>query len=321
MKICILLATYNGESFLKEQLDSLINQTEKNWFCLIRDDGSQDKTLEIIKNYCVKDSRFFLLMDEEGPQGNAKDNFSLLMQAGLKTKANYFLFSDQDDVWMHSKIEILCSEFTKHNINRPFLIHHDLEVVCQDLTILSPSFIDFSRLDSCASFARLLGRNTVTGCATACNRKLIEIILPIPPDAIMHDWWLGLTASYLGELYFLDKALIKYRQHNGNVLGARPFRVRVPLLLTPEKIKNSLFPFYKTILQAKAFLRLIDGNKSLSRSNYSVLKMYCQILSITRFQRIQTAFRFGYFQKNWFIKGKIFIKLLLYTSKFHDMDK
>lgn len=318
MKICILLATYNGEQFLKAQLNSILQQSKKSWECIIRDDGSIDDSVSIIKEYCKKDFRFTLLLDDKEPQGNAKDNFALLMEAGLNTDADCFFFCDQDDVWMTNKIELMDLEFKKHDTRQPLLIHHDLEVVNQDLIQLSPSFIQFRCIDINADFSKLLGRNRVTGCASACTRKLIEISLPIPSEAIMHDHWLGLVASYVGELYFLDKSLIKYRQHDNNVIGAKPFKVNLSLITSKERLIKRLLPFHKTILQSQALLHSINRNEYLKSVNKATLQAYAQIPSMTKIQKTRAILRFGFFQKNWLTKATTFIKFFMYSSKYYN---
>lgn len=320
MNICILLATYNGQEYLNQQLDSLINQTETSWQCLIRDDGSTDDTINIIKNYCAKDTRFTLVVDEQGPQGNAMANFAKLMHEGLTTEADFFFFCDQDDVWLNNKVEIMHNELKKHNNNHPFLVHHDLEVVDENLAQINPSFIKYSKLDSSASFARLLGRNTVTGCASACNRKLFEMSLPMPAEAMMHDWWLALSASYVGELYFLNTVLGKYRQHSNNVLGAKPFKIKINLFnMSRKSFHKNLKTFHTTILQARAFLVLINENKQAENDNFITLETYSKILSLSKFSRIKAAINLGFFQKYWLAKLVSFAKFSIYSSKYHDV--
>ena len=331
MNICILLATYNGEKFLNAQLNSLIHQTEKEWICLIRDDGSQDKTIEIINEYCLKDSRFILISDDLGPQGNAMANFSLLIEAGVKTDADYFFFSDQDDVWANNKLEFIAAEFKKKNIQKPLLIHHDLEVVNHDLSQLSPSFIHYSALEPSASFARLLSRNVVTGCASACNRELLELSLPLPKEALMHDWWLALTASYFGELHFINKVLIKYRQHENNVLGANSFKQITKPFRPFQSIKKGQFrsrfkrlmelspSFYSTLDQAGAFLNLINSKQEVvncqRKKNFRVLVTYSNLLKFSKLKRISSILYFGFLQKNLQLKIRMFIKFIFYSSK------
>ncbi|MBU3005736.1 glycosyltransferase family 2 protein [Paraglaciecola arctica] len=320
MTICILLATYNGGTYLNEQLDSLINQSEKNWLCLIRDDNSKDNTLEVIKSYCKEDPRFYLVEDELGGQGNAMANFAVLMKEGLKSKANYFFFCDQDDVWLPNKIETMVCELNKHDKDNAFLVHHDLEVVDEKLSQIAPSFINYSRLDSDASFSRLLGRNTVTGCASACNRKLLELSLPVPEEAMMHDWWLALMASYLDELYFVNQVLGKYRQHSNNVLGAKPFQLNVNFLkMSPKSFQKNLSTFHTTILQARALSMLISKNNFSANSNFVKLQTYSEILTLSKYSRLKAALKFGFFQKYWLSKVVSFVKFSIYSSKYHDV--
>jgi rhamnosyltransferase len=300
LNICILLATYNGATFLAQQLDSLISQTEKNWLCIIRDDGSKDQTVAIINEYCLKDSRISLLLDSLGSQGNAMANFSLLISEGMKTKANYFFFSDQDDVWMPNKIEVIYKQLTLYSEAIPLLIHHDLEVVNEKLSLLNPSFVKYAGLDPTSSFAQLLSKNVVTGCASACNRALLKESLPIPAEAMMHDWWLALIAAYKGQLVFLEVTLVKYRQHNNNVLGAQSFWQK----LQPSKLRHNwqrqIRIFNSTTVQAKCFL-LFD-HVNVCNEKHNQLKTYSNINMVPRMRRIFMAKNMSFFPKNWLLK-------------------
>lgn len=247
-KIAILLSTYNGGKYLKEQLDSLFSQTYKNFEIIVRDDGSSDKTLEALKCYDVK------LLSSDGNIGIKKSFETLLLYAYENSDADYFMFCDQDDVWDTKKVEKTLAkmeEMEKQFEDTPLLVHTDLEVVDEKLNIINSSFMDFQKIDAMKNeFHNLLIQNTITGCTVMINRKLAQMCLPIPDGAIMHDWWIGLVASKFGKIGYLDESMIKYRQHKSNTIGAKGFNVNFVLKSISKKVSLG-----GNISQAKAFLK------------------------------------------------------------------
>jgi len=220
--IDILLSTYNGEKFLPEQLDSILNQTENNWRLLIRDDDSDDSTLEILQLYCNQHPKKIFLIDDiiKSNLGPCK-SFNILMQ---KSTAPYVMFCDQDDIWDPEKIEVMLKHFKEMEEallpETPLLLHSDMEVVDSSLVTISHSFIKLNKLDmQKTSINDLIMRNNITGCAMICNKLLIDLALPMPLDAIMHDWWLALVAAEFGKIKYIPQPLIKYRQHDNNYYG------------------------------------------------------------------------------------------------------
>lgn len=226
--IYILMATFNGQRFLPEQLDSILRQTLKNWVLLVRDDGSVDDTLLIINEYARRDSRIILINDEQGHLGPALC-FGRLLHDAYQRGARYVACSDQDDIWLPEKLaaglaalRVLEARFGEA---RPALVHSDSEVVDTRLRRLSPSFMHFQNIGNPTrpSLPVLIVQNHVVGCTLTANRALLSIALPIPPNVRMHDWWLALCAQACGTLDFLPIPYVRYRQHTGNALGAVSF--------------------------------------------------------------------------------------------------
>lgn len=221
----IVLATYNGDRFLTEQLGSLVAQSEPDWSLLVMDDGSSDRTLAIIDEAARNDGRVVRLPSPATRTGSAAMAFNDLLTRSLELGADYVFCCDQDDVWHQDKLRLVLAELraTEGESRVPTLIHHDLEVVDSQLLPVAESF--WARMGfkpgSELIPQRLLSRNEVTGCALACNRALLEAALPIPDAAIMHDWWLALCAAYLGRLRPMPARLVKYRQHGRNAIGAK----------------------------------------------------------------------------------------------------
>ncbi|MCF6172208.1 MAG: glycosyltransferase family 2 protein [Campylobacteraceae bacterium] len=283
-KILILLSTYNGDKYLQKQLNSLLSQIYKNIEIIVRDDRSSDETLDVISSYDVK------LMESQSNIGSQK-SFSLLLEYVLyHHNSNYFMFCDQDDIWEAEKIEKTYHKMQKMERiypNTPILVHTDLEVVDENLKRIDKSFWHFENMDpSQNSFNRLLMQNTITGCTVMINRKLAELCLPIPNDAIMHDWWIGLVASKFGKIAYIDEPLIKYRQHSGNSIGAKRFGY-LSIFMKFYKIffKNELYLKHMgvNIKQAKAFLEM--HREKLDIQTIEMLKDFTNIESKPFLQR------------------------------------
>ncbi|MDX2007810.1 MAG: glycosyltransferase family 2 protein [Meiothermus sp.] len=219
----ILLATYNGAKYLEAQLESLFSQTFQHWRILARDDGSSDGTVEILRDFVERyPQRLEIIKDGQLGLG-AKGNFARLMQ---HSRAPYVMFCDQDDIWLPNKIEqtlgaMLTLEAT---IGRqtPILVCTDLAVVDGNLQAIAPSLAAYQHLEPASGqpWKKLLVQNFVTGCTVMINQALCERAMPIPPEAKMHDWWLGLVAGVFGHLEYIPTATLLYRQHGSNDTGA-----------------------------------------------------------------------------------------------------
>jgi glycosyltransferase involved in cell wall biosynthesis len=230
--ITVLLATYNGSQWLVEFLDSLAAQTVSQWRLLIRDDGSSDATLNILRAAAGRDSRLMIVTDAAGRLG-ASGSFGRLMQHALANNPaagapHYFAFADQDDVWLPGKLERQLAAIQELEAQRgphmPLLVHSDLTVVDHELRTIHRSHTVLARLarrsPSSQALRTLLAHNFVTGCATLFNRSLLEAATPLPPEAALHDWWLACCAAALGDIRYLDEPLVLYRQHGANQVGA-----------------------------------------------------------------------------------------------------
>lgn len=252
MSVQILLATYNGMHFLESQLDSILRQTYSDWYILARDDGSIDGTVQLLDHFAVcYPNRIKVIQDHEKGLG-ARGNFARLLE---HASAPYVMFCDQDDVWKPYKIEMLIEKMlqleTFMESSTPILVHSDLEVVDKDLNTIAKSFwrYQYIRPESNQGWNTLLVQNTVTGCATLINRALYQKALPIPVEAIMHDWWLALVAAVFGHLEALPQPTVCYRQHMTNDTGAKAWGWRTIVRKAVEARRS----IEKTQRQARAF--------------------------------------------------------------------
>ena len=218
----VLLATYNGERFLPDLLDSLLRQTFGAWVLLARDDGSDDGTVEILRRWGEANFGRLRVLENNGGSLGAAGNFSRLLAAST---APIVAFCDQDDVWIEDRLAHAVAAIRdverSVGIEHPVLVHSDLEVVDADLRVISPSLWRMQRTPRASvDPVRLAIRNTVTGCASTMNRALVDLANPVPPAAAMHDWWCALVASSFGTTVTLDTATVRYRQHGANEVGA-----------------------------------------------------------------------------------------------------
>mgnify|MGYP005849079615 CR=1 FL=1 len=271
MLIDILLATYNGEKYIGEQLDSLFNQTNQYWTLIVHDDGSTDKTVEIIKSYQIRYPSRIVLLEDGIKTGGAKNNFAHLMQFST---SEYIMFCDQDDVWLEDKIELTSERMQEVECksgNIPVLIHTDLTVVNNSLGILNKSFFKFQKIDPeiSKSFSLSKVQNSVTGCTLMLNKIAKELVMPIPKNAVMHDWWILLSILRAnGVVEFINKPTVLYRQHLDNQVGARGFSI-LKLLTNLSTLK-----VYQNMC--------LDLGLSESYLKLFVYKLYVFILRIIR---------------------------------------
>lgn len=220
--IDVLLATYQGARFVEAQIESVLAQGHPHVRLLIRDDGSTDATPAILARYAARCPQIVTVVEGSGNLGPA-GNFSRLLQ---RAEAPYVMFCDQDNVWLPGRIGALLRRMKQLEAewgpDRPILVHTDLTVTDEALRPLCPSFWRYQHLDPRrgSTLNRLLIQNVVTGCAAMLNRALVQKAGPIPPEAVMHDWWLALVAAAFGRLDCLPEPGVLFRQHGTNQIGA-----------------------------------------------------------------------------------------------------
>lgn len=249
--VAILMATYNGEKYLKEQIDSIINQTYKKWVLYISDDGSKDNTNKIIDEYTKKYKDKIIRISDQKHLG-AKGNFANLFHNvdGYK----YYLFCDQDDVWKKEKVEVMVKFANKKDNKIPFIVYSDTTVVDENLNVINESLIKTNKsfLTKETGLRHLLIEDYFPGHATLFNNTLKEKVGTISDKAEMHDWWITLVAGITGEIYFIDKSLVLYRQHGSNVVGAHMFNQN-----NTKSYLNKLKNFKKTLSTWHTYQKLI----------------------------------------------------------------
>jgi glycosyltransferase involved in cell wall biosynthesis len=200
--VSIALCTYNGERFLREQLDSIINQSYPNIEIIAVDDCSSDKTVEILREYAEK-HLFIKVFSNTENLGYIK-NFEKAMRL---CNGPLIALSDQDDIWSSEKIERQVQA-----IGNNVLIYHDSEFIDQKGKSLNKYMSDVMNLYRGDEPEVFLFFNCISGHSVLLKKELLEKMLPFP-DAYFHDWWMGYVATNAGSIDYLSEALVKYRQH------------------------------------------------------------------------------------------------------------
>jgi glycosyltransferase involved in cell wall biosynthesis len=262
----VLLATYNGERFLREQIDTILAQTYEPLTILARDDGSTDATPALLATYAAQHPTRFRILTGP-PTGSAKYNFIELLKY---SSADYIAFADQDDIWLPEKIALEMQAMQQleatHSSQTPLLVFTDLRVVNQTLEILHASFWQHQPIHSTNihRLNRLLAQNVATGCTALINRPLGELATHMPAEAHMHDWWIAILACTFGASQPIAQQTVLYRQHDSNVLGASKETTHntLPDLHNHTERRK---PWDESVNMARALLATYDNKLTLEQ--------------------------------------------------------
>lgn len=295
MKIDIIMATRNGRQYLKEQIDSILNQTFTDFRLIIRDDASSDGTVDLLSMYQTLYPDKIKIVGDGTASGSAKNNFFLLMK---ESEADYVMFADQDDVWESNKVEeayrYIRSREKKVGKDKPILCHGDPKVVNEKLEMMNESMGKVQKLDYKRKKLRhYLVQNNLTGCTTIANRKLIDLCEEMPEEAIMHDWWLALIASAFGRVMFMGEAHMLYRQHGNNTEGVKNLRSPIYLIKKLFDRKNVKKSLELTYSQAEKFYEIFGDR--LEMKDAETVKMFCSMKNKRKLSKIltMTEYRFS----------------------------
>ena len=291
--ITILMATFNGERYIGQQLDSLLSQTLVPDRIVIHDDQSTDTTPQILTRYQQAHPELIDLVINPVNSGGSARNFMSMM---LVERDDYLMLCDQDDVWLPDKIEQSYAKMTSMEAawgsNTPCLIHTDLTVVDTELHSLARSF----RQSTFANYDRTRLRdqiiqNTGTGCTMMYNRALAELITTEPQHMVMHDWWIALIAAAFGHIDHIDTPTVLYRQHQANQIGVADMRTwayKWHRFLNPADVRADIA---KTYPQAAEFGQVFADR--LSPDQTRLLHDYCAIPHLHKLVKIARVIRLG----------------------------
>ena len=273
MKICVLLSTYNGERYLEEQLESLVKQENVDVSILVRDDGSTDKTCEILSKW---QNKGLLTWYSGGNKGFAMSFMDLLCHSG---DYDYYAFCDQDDIWLPNKLDMAIKHLS--------VIQHPNKLYCSDALYykngenygLIKKYIPKYNIYTC------LVQNIAAGCTMVFSQGLRNLIASrMPSFIIAHDFWIYQVALILGDVYYDANSYILYRQHDNNQIGAKTGSL--------EKWKRRIS-------------RLLKSSEKESRSLQAkeLLKCYCNEMDDEK-QKI--VYRIAEYKKNIWTRSRLF---------------
>lgn len=296
----ILLSTYNGEKYLCSQLDSLLSQTFTDFRILVRDDGSCDNTVKIIKSYKEKYPKRFIFFESNNQNLGSTNSFLELLK---KSISDLIMFCDQDDVWNNDKIEKTVFFYNKEckDKNKPTLIHSAVSVVNENLTLFEDETEIFNR-KKCGmeqNLAFQVFNNDVTGCTVLVNsamRDALKSIDFLSHKVIQHDWLLALIAYVNESKFFLPEKTMLYRQHKNNVIGIKKLSFFQKLLL--KRKKGIQYPYYE---QVETLLLI---TRPINYRNEKLLQEFANLKNKNKFLRV-----IWHIKNKFFRAGNIFYKL------------
>lgn len=230
----VVLSVHGGRAHVREQIESLKAQSDPGWRLLVRDDGSTDDSPALLEACARDDARIEIVREPVGRLGT-RASYSLLLALAQARGADWVALCDQDDVWLPDKLarqRALAGRIGADPAD-VWLLHSDLAVTDAGLDAVHRSLMGFMGLrhQDEGALGTLLVQNFVTGCSAMVSRGLLGLALPIPEHAVVHDWWLALSAAACGRIAFDAAATVLYRQHDGNQIGARGYRQSIRGLL------------------------------------------------------------------------------------------
>ena len=267
----IILGSYNGEQYIGEQIDSILNNSYLGWRLFVCDDGSKDKTGEIVKEYEKNYPGKIFWM----PNSKNKGVVANFLDGARQCTGEYIMFCDQDDFWLEEKIKVTLDFMKKTEqetkTGTPVVVFTNATVVNQTLDVKKGSFHELGHLDATKlDLGHMLMENKMMGCTVMFNRSTKEKLLEVPEELMldmqknirMHDWWIALIAASFGKIAYLNQQTMLYRQHDTNVVGSQKLSIKmiVEKFMGFRKIREVL---YATCGQADAFSKLygdkLDG--------------------------------------------------------------
>lgn len=296
-KVDIVMAAYNSEKYIKPQIDSIINQTYPHWRLIINDDLSSDNTLNILSEYKNQYENIEVSVSET--RLGARNNFIKTLQ---KTSADYIMFADHDDVWFNDKISVSMNHMAlaeeKFGKSSPILIFTDKTVTDENLKIKAQSHTKSECYNvSDLSLNRILSQNSASGCTVTINGKLKDICNKISSRAIMHDYWFMIAAASFGNIIYINKPTMYYRQHSNNELGAKAYGIKYAfqkMVSGRESLRKS---FTENIIQAEAFYEYYGDIMDSGTKN--VFKNFISLKNKRGFEFIDTVIKYRFYKSGF----------------------
>ena len=319
--ISIVMATYNGEKFLAQQIDSILKQSWGNIELIICDDDSDDNTIAIIEKY-MKEYTCIRLYKNLHRLGVVK-NFE---KAIALSQSQYIALSDQDDIWVENKLEILMHEMNKleeYDNNIPLMVHSDLTMIDEENHIMHWSFFKFRNynLKKTKDLNHIISRCGVMGNTILMNCHLKNRILPFPEELDLHDYWIALINELYGKRITLQEPLVLYRIHTHNLSNSIE-KIKINKWEKAKKIFTFDFSLpYMNLNREKILEPLLNNSKALENDK-NIIENFLTYLNFktNRFSMFYTLISFNFIRNGLLYRLKLFLSILL-TSKYNKVSK
>lgn len=290
----VLLTTYNGSRHLPALLASLAAQTVSDFTVVMQDDGSEDGTPSLLRDFSAGDPRF-VFGQEQGKHLGAAGNFISLIR---QSEADEVLLCDQDDIWEPEKIGRLREELRRmeqlYGPETPLMVHSDSSLISEDGILIGESFFRHQGWDPKAlTLPPLLVQNNVTGCTLIMNAPLRKLVAghARARDLFMHDWFIALTAASFGRIGFVDQPLTQYRQHQGNAIGASSRSLVSRGFAALRNRKDAKKRILLTYTHTRVFSRLYDDR--LPPEAQALVNGYLSTSRMRKLPRLRKVIRLG----------------------------
>ncbi len=296
--IDILMATYNGEKYVSEQIESIFAQTCKDWRLVIHDDRSKDATADVVRDVIWERENVCFSVNDVAC-GSAAGNFIGLL---AEAKNDYVMFCDQDDVWHKDKVEktLAAMENAEKSYGKqtPILVYTDLRVVDGDLNVLSDSFISYMNVPPAIILPRLLMQNSVTGCTVMMNRALYSLVQKAVDTKrmVMHDHFAALAASVFGKIVHVPEATMDYRQHGDNSVGAADGKSVAYLWKRFRRGKETFREDMKDAMIQAEYFAEIYGDQIKNKKKKALISGFANLQDAGKWARVK------FYMKNRVIK-------------------
>src|SRR3989337_1997019 len=252
MIVQILLSTYNGTKYLKPLMEMLLGQDYAHMEILVRDDGSNDGTVELLREYAANHTNIKVVTGVN--LGFAKSFFKLIEISS--PNAGYIALCDQDDVWLRDKVSRAVEFLSRYPREIPALYYSRLAVVDENLKPLGYTKLPRKGLSFCNA---LVEGPEGSGCTILFNQAALQLLRTFPTRAYTHAWWIYLVVSGFGNIIYDKESRILYRQHDSNVFGI-PFRVLEKFRAKIHRFKTGQLQYQNAMDQAQEFMRIYGSS-------------------------------------------------------------
>lgn len=303
IKVTVLMSTYNGHKYIKEQLDSLLRQTGVELRIIIRDDGSKDDTINILADYESTHSNIIIIRDVNC---GAEESFNKLCKYALNQEpTDYYAFCDQDDVWEDDKLKVAVRKLQKLNSSRPNLYFSNLKMVDENLSYMREFY---QNGEVFTDKNKTLVQIFTYGCTCVFNHRALEAYCKIAHNQVLHDNWIYALCSYLGNVVYDPIGHILYRQHGNNLSGHKETGISLIKLRLGRAFKGNLGHDFETMAKQLLFYRNEIEHQDLKLINH--VAFYRKKMLSKLFLLCSLKFRTGNLFKDLCIKYRVMLNSL-----------